>query len=88
VGSGPIPPDLLLKSRLDNFGGAINILGRLLGAGEIRRMTYCANIQTWYSDQAEAMKNNVTQWTMDNPMQSETLEEARLLAKAEGYKVD
>jgi len=69
---------MLLLGRLDRFGGAMNVLGRVLGAGEMRRMTVAENICKWY--QAREQAENVVSWSESNLEIAERLNEAHRLA--------
>jgi len=70
--------EMQLLGYLDRYGGATNVLGRPLGAGEMRRMTIAENVCKWYQERESA--GNVAEWTGSNPQKADTLHEARRLA--------
>lgn len=76
---GPPSEEMRLLGYLDRYGGAVNVLGRPLGAKELRRMTIAENICKWYQEREAA--NNVAGWATSNPQKAEVLHEAYKLAK-------
>jgi hypothetical protein len=70
---GPPPEELILDDYLTRFGGALNVLGRPLGAGEIFRMSTVKNIINWYKER-EASPNWAA-WEKMNPEKSKYLSE-------------
>ncbi len=79
-------PELFLMNCLDRFGGAINVLGRPLGAGEMRRMTLAQNVVNWYREREQA--GNMVEWTQSNMQKAEALNTAHRLAVELGTIVE
>jgi hypothetical protein len=75
---GPTSNEMRLLRSLDRYGGAANVLGRVLGAGEIRRMNAAQNICNWYAEREAA--ENMVEWTESNPQKAETLNLAHKFA--------
>ena len=73
----PAPEELVLLGYLDRFGVQA-VMGRALGAGEIRRMTVAENIVKWYRERQAS--SNWASWATDNPDSSQVLLEAQKLA--------
>jgi hypothetical protein len=71
---GPQSDELRLLGYLDRYGGALNVLGRPLGAKELRRMTVAENIKTWYEERGKV--ENMVEWTQNNPDKAEALHHA------------
>jgi hypothetical protein len=71
--------EMQLLGYLDRYGGAINVLGRPLGAGEMRRMTIAENICKWYRERENG--ENIVEWTNSNPQKADTLHAAYEMAK-------
>jgi hypothetical protein len=71
---GPAPKEILLSGYLNKYGGAINVLGRPLGIGEMRRMTTCDNLILWYRERETTV--NIAEWSKSNPNQAEFLNQA------------
>jgi len=59
-----MPPELRLLSAIDRFG-ALAVLGRSLGAGEIKRMRLAENVVAAY--QSRANSTNWAVWAKENP---------------------
>ena len=62
--SGPIPQELRLLNAIDRFG-ASEVLGRPLGAGEIRRMRLAENVVAAYRSRQNS--TNWATWAKENP---------------------
>jgi hypothetical protein len=75
---GSPPYEVILSGYLDRFGGALNVLGRPLGVGEIRRMVTCENIINAYREQNSS--SNMVEWTASNPEKADMLNKAHKLA--------
>lgn len=73
---GPMPPDLQLANAVSRYGVQA-IFGRVLGAGELRRMLACENIVRAYQERQK--HPNWAEWARDNPDESRILNQ---LAKA------
>ena len=71
--------EMQLLDYLDRYGGATNVLGHPLGAGEMRRMTIAENICKWYQEREDC--ENVAQWTESNPQKADSLHAAYEMAK-------
>ena len=69
--------ELRLLNFIDRFG-VEGVLGRTLGASEIRRMASAESIATWYEEQYKAQ--NIVEWQQSNPEKAEALHEAYKLA--------
>ena len=87
-GGGRQPHELELHGYLQHFGGALNVMGRPLGLGEMRRMMVAVNINDWYH-QREAHRDaegniNFGEWCDQNPTQADALDAAYKLAKDMG----
>ncbi len=67
---GPISREIQLLGYLDHFG-AQAILGRPLGAGEVRRLVTAENIVKAYQGRAAA--ENWATWANENPVLSALL---------------
>ena len=65
-----MPQELRLLSQIDRFG-ALAVLGRSLGAGEINRMRQAENVVLAY--QSRAQSANWATWAKDNPEMSSLL---------------
>lgn len=76
---GQQPYELKLLSYLDRFGGALNVLGRPLGAGEMRRMCVAENIYKWRVEREKS--ESWAAWETDNPDKAEALHEAYKLTQ-------
>lgn len=74
-GGGGLPKELRLAQYIDRFG-AQAVLGRLMGAGEIRRIDMAERIIRIYQSRKQAA--NWKEWVGSHP------KEAELLAYAEG----
>jgi hypothetical protein len=74
--------ELALYEHLTNYGGAMNVLGRPLGIGEIRRMNVARNIVHWYEDRNRS--TNIVEWTNSNMAAAELLNDAHRLAVEAG----
>ena len=61
--SGLIPDELRLLSAIDRFG-ALAVLGRPLGAGEIKRMRISENVVAAY--QSRAKSTSWATWASEN----------------------
>jgi hypothetical protein len=85
-GAGPRPYELELLYSLDRYGGAQNVLGRVLGAGEMRRMNTADSIVRWHSEKFGG--DNWTKWAQDNPAQNDALGTAARLADEMGLLKD
>jgi hypothetical protein len=72
-----------LDDYLTRFGGALNVLGRPLGAGEIFRITTVKNIVRWYKERESA--SNWAAWEKMNPEKAGFLDEVHKLSKDMGY---
>jgi len=81
--AGGQPYELRLLSYLDRFGGAQNVLGRALGAGEMRRMIVAENISKWRAERDKS--ESWAAWENDNPEKAQALHDARKLAIDEGF---
>ena len=79
-------PELHLLNCLDRFGGALNVLGRPLGAGEMRRMSLAQNITAWYREREQA--GNIVEWTNSNMQKADALHMAHRLAVEAGVITD
>lgn len=79
----PYSQELILMDRLERFGGAMNVLGRVLGAGEMRRITLAQNIVTWHQQREQA--GNVAEWTASNMEAATMLDLAYKSAVELGY---
>jgi len=75
-------PELELLSNIRVYG-AEAVVGRPLGAGEIRRMNVAKNIVNAYNDKINA--DNQAQWAKDNKNKDAILMEALKLAMEMGY---
>ena len=58
-----MPPELRLLSAIDRFGASA-VLGRSLGAGEIKRMRLAENVVAAY--QSRAQSANWATWASEN----------------------
>jgi hypothetical protein len=82
-GGDPKPNELILLDYIDRYG-AQAVVGRTLGAGELRSMTVAGNVRQAYvsrmnyrdKDGAE----NWTEWARNNPEMSQLLNHAAMLA--------
>jgi hypothetical protein len=79
----PSSYELQLVGILDRYGGAMNVLGRPLGIGEIRRMNIAQNIVRWYEERNGA--SNVVEWTTSNPQAADVLNTAHRYAVELGF---
>jgi len=68
----PFSQELILMDRLERFGGAMNVLGRVLGASEMRRITVAQNIVAWFQQREQA--GNVAEWTASNRTAADLLD--------------
>jgi hypothetical protein len=75
--------ELALYEYLTNYGGAMNVLGRPLGIGEIRRMNLARNIVHWYAERNGAA--NVVEWATSNPQAADVLNTAHHYAVELGF---
>jgi len=75
---GPLSYELQLLGYLDRYGGALNVLGRPLGIGELRRLTTAENICKWYQERNSA--GNVVEWTESNAGKADVLNTAHKFA--------
>jgi hypothetical protein len=66
---------------LTQFGGAINVLGRPLGAGEIYRLSTVLNIVNWYREREAS--DNWAAWERLNPERAKFLDDIYKLAVKE-----
>ena len=72
---GPISREVLLLAYIDRFG-VDAVMGRQLGAGEMRRMTVAENIVKAYRSRAKA--DNWAEWANLYPDLNRILEDAML----------
>lgn len=79
---GTPPEELILAGYLKHYGGAVNVLGRPLGIGEIRRMSTCENIINWYNERKNA--DNWVAWERMNPEKKDFLDMAHKYAEEMG----
>lgn len=70
---GPISNELLMLQYSDRFG-ALAVIGRTAGAGELKRMIAAENVVSAYHERARA-KEWAT-WARDNPDKARMLEYA------------
>jgi hypothetical protein len=75
---GQPPEELILAGYLQHYGGAVNVLGRPLGIGEIRRMSTVENIVNWYREREAA--DNWAAWEKLNADKKQNLDHAYKLA--------
>jgi len=75
-----MPTELDLKGNLEKFGGALNVLGRPLGAKEIYCINYIDNIVYAYDDRKRA--ENWAEWTSNNKDMAQVLNKAQRIAEA------
>jgi len=75
AGDGPKPDELILADYIARFGVQA-VIGRTLGAGEMRRIMACENIARAYARRQAA--EDWVKWNSDN------LGEAAILREAEG----
>ena len=78
---GPIPRELILLHNIEKYG-AQAVLGRTLGAGEIRRMNVAENIVRAY--QSRKQSDNWATWAEVNPELNRILEDAMLAEREDG----
>jgi hypothetical protein len=74
----PKPRELTLLESIQAYG-AVNVLGRPLGAGEIRRMNLANSIVTAYRSWSQS--DNWAKWREDNPAAGDLLDQARQIAE-------
>lgn len=74
-----MPQELVMLANLDRYGGAINVLGRPLGAGEIRRMNVANAVVSAYVERRRASDYAV--WAQNNKDDARLLNEAKRLAE-------
>ena len=77
AGDGPKPDELILADYIDRFG-AQAVMGRTLGAGEIRSITTVERICRAYARRQVA--EDWVKWQNDNPGDAAILGEAERLA--------
>ena len=70
--------EIELLGYLDRYGGALNVLGRPLGLGELRRITTADNIIRWYQERNAT--TNIVEWTNSNAMKADGLNTAHKYA--------
>jgi len=71
---------LTLKANLELYGGALNVLGRPLGAKEIFRINYIDNILHAYDSRKRA--ENWATWTQENRDMARMLNKVQRIAEA------
>lgn len=76
---GQRPAELQMLAYLDRFGGAVNVLGRPLGAGEMRKMAMAENVVMAY--QARSKSKNWAVWAQKNKAEAKLLEAALMAAR-------
>jgi hypothetical protein len=74
---------LILDDYLTRFGGALNVLGRPLGAGEIFRISTVKNIVNWYRERENSP--NWAAWEKVNKERAEYLASIHKMAVDMGY---
>lgn len=75
---GPPSYEIILLGYLDRYGGAMNVLGRPLGLGELRRTTTADNICKWYQERNAT--GNIVEWTGSNASKADVLNTAHKYA--------
>lgn len=75
---GPPPRELQLLYAINRFG-AQAVMGRSLGAGEIKRMSAAENIVNWFRERTKAI--NWATWSKENPGKAHMLEVAAQIAR-------
>jgi len=58
------------------------VYGRVLGAGEIKRMIATENIIRWYNERAAS--DNWATWNKSNPEKAHALDQAARIARDDG----
>jgi hypothetical protein len=74
-GSGQAPREIILLNLVDRFG-AQGVLGRALGAGEIRRMLTAEAVVRAYQERERS--GNWAAWVREHPEKDRLLREAML----------
>jgi len=79
-GGGGLPKELRLARYIDRFG-AQAVLGRVMGAGEIRRIEMAERIISIYQSRKQA--SNATEWVNSHQKEAELLDYAERLTHGE-----
>jgi hypothetical protein len=66
--------EMELLGYLDRYGGALNVLGRPLGLGEMRRMTTAEHVFKWYQERQVA--SSFAEWAESNASKADVLHTA------------
>ena len=78
-GSGPCPKEIEIGMHVETFGAAA-VLGRVMGAGELRRITAARNVVRAYQSRKyyrdRDVNENWVEWTREHPDLSRILDAA------------